>query len=273
MSSKIFFNRKDYLHDKALEQCSLEAQGLYARLAVYSGGCVDAGYLTEGGKALGIAEVADLARCSVGKAGELLKELIDRGVMLIVRGVLMVKMVARGAARSMKMARNARGGKQLDLFNNSRATAQAAKGGAGSNGYAKRRPPFIPPDRDKGRDFDIFQDYAQGPKDWDEALDQCRGMRVNPCPERDLRWAFVGKTVTMRVCEISRLIRRFGFSAAHAMTIVRCHDAWLQTIPEKDRQWWRRMLISRCVTLSAQQRRRKQKGCSARGSLATARAA
>jgi hypothetical protein len=280
--SKIYFNQKDILQNPELAQCSAEAKCFCAWLAAYASGCAKPGYLTEHGRPLTAADLAAIVGYSAQRAGELLKELIDRGVILWQQGVMMLKIVAHGHARSAKASKVAReryGRAQGDLFDRAHESGPAraqAKNNVRSMRCLRRGPPYLSPNRylKKGA-WNIFRnvDDAELPQDRTAAQTQNRGL---PTP---MQWVVWLDIVKLRACEVMDLQRRFGFDGEQMGKVIQSHDRWMKALPAWQRRDWRKLFIHYCTRQAGRIACGRQLYCLPRGSgyqrdeLSTAQAA
>lgn len=265
-TTKIYFNQKDLLQNPALELCSFEARWFFAYLAAFSCGCEKPGHLMRGGQPLGLQAIANAMRCPVDRAGALISELTDCGLLVLSKaGVLVVGMVEKAAARSLKAARAARerfNKGQYHLFEKQQKKA-GVKGGAENNvtpmtcGKKRRRksPPLYPPKNQKN----IFYSFSEIPASKIECERQNREEITDPAR----KWAFIGNVVKVREGEIAGLMERFAAPRGEIVALLERHEEFCgdpARLPDSQVDNWRFMLVGFCRTHFAIQRAANKAG-------------
>lgn len=102
--SKFYWS--DWSDDPALKLCSLAAQGLWMRMLCIAAEADPYGHVAVNGKALGPAEIADLAGKPVREVAPLIEELVSRGVAKRFRGRLISKRMVKDARKAAEAKAN-----------------------------------------------------------------------------------------------------------------------------------------------------------------------
>lgn len=244
-SAKLYFNRKDVQNHPALRAASAAARLVFYELAFEAAGCAEPGRLMDGRRPMMFDDVARLCRITIDEATAALRELLERGAIAIRGGVIVVGMVVRAAARSVKNAANARGESQPNLFESRdiqrpaqravkpRAKSKACRAQAGSS-----EPPLIPPQKRKN----IFSSFEGTKISIAEANRQNRDVITDPLA----KWAFLGNVVKLREHEIRGLMERYDAPRGEIIGLLEQHEAFCSDpakLPDERLPDWRYMLV------------------------------